>query len=43
MLDLAANDPLIKTYLHDLQRLKSQSVTHELGLRGPFQGYSSDL
>jgi hypothetical protein len=37
MLDLAANDPLIKTYLHDLQRLKSQSVTHELGLRGPFQ------
>ena len=37
MLDLAANDPLIKTYLHDLQRLKNQSVTRELALRGPFQ------
>jgi len=37
MLDLSASDPLIKTYLHDLQRLKTQSVTHELGLRGPFQ------
>src|ERR1035438_4001885 len=37
MLELAANDPLIKTYLHDLQRLKAQTVTHELGLRGPFQ------
>src|ERR1039457_3072588 len=37
MLDLSANDPLIKTYLKDLQHLKSQSVTHELGLKGPFQ------
>jgi predicted helicase len=37
MLELAANDPLIKTYLNDLQRLKNQTVTHELGLRGPFQ------
>jgi type I restriction-modification system DNA methylase subunit len=36
MLELAANDPLIKTYLKDLQHLKSQSVTHELGLKGPF-------
>ena len=37
MLELAANDPLIKTYLKDLQHLKNQAVTHELGLRGPFQ------
>jgi predicted helicase len=37
MLDLSANDPLIKTYLKDLHHLQSQSVTHELGLRGPFQ------
>jgi hypothetical protein len=37
MLDLTANDPLIKTYLKDLHHLRSQSVTHELGLRGPFQ------
>ena len=37
MLELAANDPLIKTYLKDLQHLKGQAVTHELGLKGPFQ------
>src|ERR1035441_9042423 len=37
MLELSANDPLIKTYLKDLQHLKSQSATHELGLKGPFQ------
>src|ERR1039457_6550057 len=37
MLELAPSDPLIKTYLKDLQHLKSQSVTHELGLKGPFQ------
>jgi predicted helicase len=37
MLDLTANDPLIKTYLKDLQHLQNQAVTHELGLRGPFQ------
>lgn len=37
MFDLAPNDPLIKTYLKDLHHLKSQSVVHELGLRGPFQ------
>ena len=37
MLELAANDPLIKTYLKDIERLKGQDVTHELGLRAPFQ------
>jgi hypothetical protein len=37
MLELAPTDPLIKTYLKDLQRLKGQDVTHELGLRAPFQ------
>ncbi len=37
MLDLAPTDPLIKTYLKDLQHLKGQAVSHELGLRAPFQ------
>ena len=37
MFELASNDPLIKTYLKDIQHLKSQGVAHELGLRGPFQ------
>jgi len=37
MLELTATDPLIKTYLKDLQHLKNHSVTHELGLKGPFQ------
>jgi hypothetical protein len=37
MLELAPTDPLINTYLKDLQRLKGQDVTHELGLKGPFQ------
>jgi len=37
MLDLSPNDPIIKTYLQDIQHLKSQQVTHELGLKGPFQ------
>jgi predicted helicase len=37
MLELGPGDPLIKTYLKDLQHLKSQAVTHELGLKGPFQ------
>lgn len=36
MLELAANDPLIKTYLKDIQHLEQQ-VSHELGLKGPFQ------
>lgn len=37
MLEIAPSDPLIKTYLKDLQHLKSQEVTHELGLKGRFQ------
>src|SRR3974390_1897714 len=37
MLDLAPGDPIIKSYLADLQRLRNQQVTHELGLKGPFQ------
>src|ERR1700676_4583625 len=37
MLELSPSDPIIKTYLKDLQPLKSQQVTHELGLKGPFQ------
>jgi predicted helicase len=37
MFELASNDPLIKTYLRDIHHLKSESVSHELGLRGPFQ------
>ncbi len=37
MLELSPSDPIIKTYLKDLQYLKSQQVTHELGLKGPFQ------
>src|SRR5580692_5013970 len=34
---LEPGDPIIKTYLQDLLHLKSQHVTHELGIRGPFQ------
>jgi len=38
MLELSANDPIIKAYLSDIQRLKEgQLVMHELGLKGPFQ------
>jgi predicted helicase len=37
MLELAPTDPLIKTYLKDLQHLKGQDVIHELGPKGPFQ------
>jgi hypothetical protein len=37
MLELTANDPIIKVYLRDLQLLKDQLVVHELGLKGPFQ------
>jgi predicted helicase len=37
MFELASNDPLIKTYLRDIHHLKRESVSHELGLRGPFQ------
>jgi hypothetical protein len=33
MLELSPSDPIIKSYLKDLQHLKSQQrVTHELGL-----------
>ena len=35
---LAPTDPIVKAYLHDLQRLREdQQVMHELGLKGPFQ------
>src|SRR5712691_327067 len=37
MLELSPNDPIVRAYLTDLQHLKSQKVTHELGLKGPFQ------
>src|ERR1017187_9209208 len=37
MLELTPGDPIIKTYLKDLQHLKDQDVVHELGLKGPFQ------
>jgi predicted helicase len=37
MLDLAPNDAIIKTYLKDVQHLRDQHVTHELGLKAPFQ------
>ena len=37
MLDLTPADPIIKTYLKDLQHLKDHQVSHELGLKGPFQ------
>jgi hypothetical protein len=37
MLELAPNDPIIKTYTKDLQHLKSQQISHELGLKSPSQ------
>src|ERR1022692_4514228 len=37
MLELAPNDPIIKTYIKDLQHLKSQQISHELALKLPFQ------
>ena len=37
MLELAPSDPIVETYLKDLQHLKDQLVVHELGLKGPFQ------
>jgi len=37
MLELTPSDPIIKTYLKDLQHLQQQDVVHELGLKGPFQ------
>ena len=36
MLELAPSDPIVKAYLKDLQHLKDQSITHELGLKAPF-------
>jgi hypothetical protein len=33
MLELAPNDPLVKNYLKDIQHLRDQRVTHELGLK----------
>jgi hypothetical protein len=37
MLELSPSDPIIKAYLKDLHRLKSQDIKHELGLKAPFQ------
>jgi hypothetical protein len=36
MLELTPADPIIRTYLKDLQHLTDHQVTHELGLKGPF-------
>jgi predicted helicase len=37
MLELTPADPIIRTYIKDLQHLKDHQVAHELGLKGPFQ------
>ena len=37
MLEIAPNDPIIKSYLADLGRIRAQHVANELSLRGPFQ------
>jgi predicted helicase len=37
MLELAPTDPIVKAYFKDILHLKDHLVTHELGLRGPFQ------
>ncbi|MGA8593828.1 MAG: hypothetical protein WB676_03715, partial [Bryobacteraceae bacterium] len=37
MSDLSPSDPIIKAYLADIQHLEAQFVSHELGLKGPFQ------
>lgn len=37
MLELTPADPIIRTCIKDLQHLKDHQVTHELGLKGPFQ------
>jgi predicted helicase len=36
MLEVSPGDPIIKTYLGDLRRLKDHEVSHELGLKAPF-------
>jgi hypothetical protein len=37
MLELTPADPIIRTYIKDLQHLKDHQVSHELGFKGPFQ------
>jgi hypothetical protein len=37
VLELTPNDPIILAYVKDLHRLKQQDITHELGLKAPFQ------
>ncbi len=37
ILDLTPGDPIIRTYIKDLQRLKDHQVAHELGLKSSFQ------
>jgi hypothetical protein len=39
MLELTPADPIIRTYIKDLQHLKDHQVSHELGLKGPFQNF----
>jgi hypothetical protein len=36
MLELTPSDPIVKTYLKELQHLKQQNVVHELGLKNAF-------
>jgi hypothetical protein len=37
VLELSPSDTIIKTYLRDIQHLEDQQITHELGIKGPFQ------
>jgi hypothetical protein len=37
MLELTPTDAIVKTYLKDLHDLKRHLVTHEPGLKSPFQ------
>ena len=37
VLALTPSDPIVNTYLKDLQHLKKQNVVNELSLKGPFQ------
>jgi hypothetical protein len=37
VLELSFSDTIIKTYLKDIQHLEDQQITHELGIKGPFQ------
>jgi hypothetical protein len=36
MFELAPSDAIIKTYLKDIQHLRDQRISHELGLKAPF-------